>query len=327
MPGIVSLAVFATCRPHAGEGEPIVRQPLLSPSKLEDEGAPAEVQIVLGWELNTRSLVLILPGYKFKAWTQDIVDALSSGTILFGDLELLIGRLNHAAYVISLARHFINRLQKRIDWRQPKSQQFTLTTTELEDLVLWMQLLRKANDGLSLNRIVRRQPTKITFSDSCPYGMGGFLLSGRAWRLRIPRTSPLFGDSTANNVLKLLALAITLWLQVLEATEPEECILSLADNTSAFGWIYRSGKVTTDSWYFEAVNAITQKIVSVLIDSSHCLASQRLKGDYNDVADLLSFGPERGGEKEHPLAADDPPNDVLTHRFTTFLPQLKLQGL
>jgi hypothetical protein len=43
MPGIVPLAVFATCRPHAGEGEPIVCRPLLSPSKLEAEGAPAEV--------------------------------------------------------------------------------------------------------------------------------------------------------------------------------------------------------------------------------------------------------------------------------------------
>jgi hypothetical protein len=61
--------------------------------------------------------VLILPGDKFTAWTQYIVDALSSGTILFGDLESLIGRLNHAAYVIPLARHFISRLRKRIDRR------------------------------------------------------------------------------------------------------------------------------------------------------------------------------------------------------------------
>jgi hypothetical protein len=327
MPGIVPLAVFATCRPHAGEDKPIIRRQLLSPSKLVAEGTPAEIQIVLGWELNTRSLVLMLPGDKFTAWTQDIVDALSSGTILFGDLESLVGRLNHSAYVIPLARHFINRLRKRIDRRHPKSQQFTLTTAELlEDLVLWMQLLRKANDGLSLNRIVRRQPTRIKFSDSCPYGMGGFLLSERAWRLRIPPASPLFGNLTANNVLEFLALAVTLWLQVLEATEPEECILSLADNTSALGWIYRSGKVTTDFWYFEAMNAIAHKIASVLIDSSHCLASQHLKGDYNDVAALLSFGPERGGKKEHPLAADDPLNDVLTQRFNTFLPQLTPQG-
>jgi hypothetical protein len=155
---------------------------------------------------------------------------------------------------------------------------------------------------------------------------GGFLLSGRAWRLQIPPASPLYGDSTANNVLKCLALAVTRWLQIWETPEPEECILSLADNRSALGWVYRSGKIQSDSWYFDAVNAIACKIVSVLIDSSHCLASQNLKGDHNDVADLLSFGPDRGTEKAHPLATADPPNDVLTQRFNSFLPKLIPQG-
>jgi hypothetical protein len=97
MPRIAPLAVFVTCRPHAGAGEPIARRPLLSPSKLEAEGAPAELQIVLGWELNTRALTLLLPNDKFTAWIQDIVVTISAETILFGELESLVGRLNHAA--------------------------------------------------------------------------------------------------------------------------------------------------------------------------------------------------------------------------------------
>jgi hypothetical protein len=67
---------------------------------------------------------------------------------------------------------------------------------------------------------------------------------------------------------------------------------------------------------------VARKLASMVISSDHCLPSQHLKRDHNDVADLLSFGPTRGDEKIHPFAADDPPNDVLSHRFSTFLPQI-----
>jgi hypothetical protein len=203
MPGVVPLAVFATCRPHAGPDKPVIRRPLLSPEKLIAEGSPAEIQIVLGWELNTRILRLLLPFDKFTAWTGDIIVIISRGSVTAGDPASLVGRLNHTGYVTPLTRHFINRLRARTDIRRPDLQRITLTKAELEDLLLWLKLLCRANDGIALNRIVRRQPSRVTFSDSCPYGMGGFLLSGRAWRLRIPKESCLYGQSTANNILEL----------------------------------------------------------------------------------------------------------------------------
>ena len=50
-----------------------------------------------------------------------------------------------------------------------------------------------------------------------------------------------------------------------------------------------------------------------------CLASQHIKGELNLVADWLSFsGSERG--KHHPLAFDDPPDDILTARFHKLVP-------
>jgi hypothetical protein len=56
----------------------------------------------------------------------------------------------------------------------------------------------------------------------------------------------------------------------------------------------------------------------LLLQSKHYLATQHLKGDYNVVADLLSYsGTVRG--KPHPLASDHPPDDILTHRFHTHL--------
>jgi hypothetical protein len=75
-PHAVPLAVFVANRPHAGDDEPVPRRENLSGPKLEAEGTPAEVQIVLGWEMNTRALLVLLPFDKFVAWTSDISDTI-----------------------------------------------------------------------------------------------------------------------------------------------------------------------------------------------------------------------------------------------------------
>jgi hypothetical protein len=93
----VPLAVFVSNRPHAGEAEPVPRRQNLSGPKLEAEGTPAEPQIVLGWEMNTRQLLVISPFDKFVAWMADINDAIRTQRMTLGDLSTLIGRLNHAS--------------------------------------------------------------------------------------------------------------------------------------------------------------------------------------------------------------------------------------
>ena len=70
------LAVNVTCRPHEGEREPIKRRPNLSPAKLTAEGTHAEVQTVLGWELDGRALLCTLPMDKYLAWTSEIRDVM-----------------------------------------------------------------------------------------------------------------------------------------------------------------------------------------------------------------------------------------------------------
>ena len=66
------LAVFLGLRPNAGPNEPIPRNPGLEPAKLLAEGTPAERQIVLGWLINTRLLLICVPKDKFQAWHGDI---------------------------------------------------------------------------------------------------------------------------------------------------------------------------------------------------------------------------------------------------------------
>ena len=245
-PHVVPLAIHATSRPHMGDSEPIRRRGLLSKPKLEAEGAPAEVQIVLGWTLNTRLLLVILPADKFMAWTADIRALLLDKRGTFGEIESTIGRLNHVCFIIPLARHFLNALRRRIANRRHKNQQITLSSAEVDDLGLWIFFLEQAHRGISMNQITIRKPSKICWSDSCPFGIGGFLLSGRAWRIRIPNTSPIYGVDMANNVLEFLGMMVSIWLVLIECDEhgsEQDCILALGDDTSAISWLFKSSRL------------------------------------------------------------------------------------
>ena len=101
-------------RPFAGGKEPVFRREQLSLSKLLAEGTPKEIQIVLGWLINTRLLTMSLPNDKYLAWKKDIQKLIDHGDVTKEELESVIGRLNHASYVLPLARHFLSGLQERL---------------------------------------------------------------------------------------------------------------------------------------------------------------------------------------------------------------------
>ena len=160
----------------------------------------------------------------------------------------------------------------------------------------------------------------IGCSDSCPMGIGGFLLDGFAWRLRIPPCSHIYRCTQSNNALEFLGMAINIWLAT-KRGKRHDCILALGDNTSAIGWLFHSSKVGPSSIYYETIQLIARKVASLLLTSECCLAAQHLQGVRNQVADLLSYyGNVRGNP--HPLAYDDPDNQTLTMRFHQFYHQL-----
>jgi hypothetical protein len=158
-----------------------------------------------------------------------------------------------------------------------------------------------------MNQITIRQPSRLTWSDSCPFGVGGYNLQGRAWRFPIPSSSPIFGSNLVNNLLEFLGMVIGIWLICLEPDNPSECILAIGDNTSAIGWLFKSGWMPTDTVTYTAIQMVAHKLGTLMTRSPHCLASQHIKGATNVVSDLLSYtGSARG--KPHPLAADSPSN-------------------
>ena len=321
-PHVVPLAsMHVTSRPHAGDGaEPIIRRPLLSMSKLLAEGSPAEIQIVLGWRLDTRRMLIGLPDDNFVAWSEDLDRLISEPRCRYEDLDQIVGRLNHSSFVLPFARHFMGRLRALLTPRKHKSCMVPVRAEARADLVLWDQILQRAHKGVSINLIVTRRPTRICWSDACPFGLGGYSLSGRAWRLRMPTDHPLRGHPGVNNLLEFVAMVVNIWLECLDA-EPNElpCILAVGDSTSAIGWLYKTSNLDPEVEMHRAHLMVARHLARLLIDNDCCLASQHIRGDLNLVADLLSFAGTSERGKPHPLAHDNPPNDVLTERFLSVL--------
>jgi hypothetical protein len=320
-PHVVPLAMHVTSRPHAGhDREPITRRPLLSAAKLLVEGTPEEIQVVLGWRIDTRRLTIALPDDKFQAWIADIEKVIrAGGKCEYHALDQLTGRLNHSSFVMPASRHFLGRIRAPLTPRRSKSRPVKLSTEAVSDLRLWLTILTSANQGISLNLLVTREPSRICWSDACPFGMGGYSLSGRAWRVKIPAGHPLRGHKGVNNLLEFIAMVTNIWLECLDSKGNQDCILAVGDSTSAIGWLFKSAGFNSKDGEHDAHLIVARQLASLLIGHNCCLASQHIRGDLNVVADLLSFAGTSERGKSHPLAADDPPNDVLTQRFRRHL--------
>ena len=180
------LALYVSMRPLA-EDEPVPRKQPLSLPKLEAEGTPSEMMIVLGWWLDTHKLLLRLPDDKFLAYSKEVEEILAAGRVDGKNLESIIGKFVHASYAVPLSRHYLDNLRlklKSLKENNPHHSQL-LSNNEVRDFILWQKILVKTNEGISLNGLILRQPTRIGFSNSCPQGLGGFTHGGRGWQLKV----------------------------------------------------------------------------------------------------------------------------------------------
>jgi hypothetical protein len=159
-PHVVPLAMYATSRPHVGEdAEPIKQRAILSILKLIAEGSPAEIQIVLGWTLYTRKLLIALPEDKYHSTA--IIMILTKRTCTKGELETLEGQLNHTAHMIPIRPHFLTRRRALKDSKAHKKSRLVIRDAEAEDLLLWNEILLQAQGGVSMNLVVILRPTRL----------------------------------------------------------------------------------------------------------------------------------------------------------------------
>jgi hypothetical protein len=90
-----------------------------------------------------------------------------------------------------------------------------------------------AKNGIDMKLITFRQPTHVYQSDSCPFGLGGYLDKGFAWRFKMPEDL-FFGAS--NNLLEYIASMISPWVNMLAGhLKRGDCALSMTDSSTSAG--------------------------------------------------------------------------------------------
>lgn len=282
-PFVIPSVIAAISRPNSAQ-EPLRRDAFLTLSKLSAEGAPAEVRIVLGWQIDTRRLRISLPDDKYATWNRELEALIKKPTATYEAWDSLLGRLNHAAEVLPLSRYFLGHLRAFLAPFDEKKKRTVLpppSSLVLQDLRLWTDFLGQAHAGVSLNLLTIRTPTHILLSDACPLGMGGYSLkTGRAWQLRIDKP-----EDVSNNLLEFIASVVTLWIDDYEAQlPPESCVLALSDNGSAVGWLHGGNFGAARPRHTE----VAHKLAYLVLDGGYCLTSSHIPGVENEVADLLS---------------------------------------
>ena len=108
--GATLLAIYILVRPVSDQ-EPIPRDDLVAMNKLRSEGSLSEVKEVLGWSINTRSFTVSLSTKKPEQWGNQIRSILKANRDTPSFLESLIGRLNHAPFIIPMSSHYLNRIR------------------------------------------------------------------------------------------------------------------------------------------------------------------------------------------------------------------------
>ena len=277
----VPLAMYILGRP-LNPDEPINREDLLSFRKLAGEGQMAEIKTVTGWEIDSRRFKVKLTKDKFDVWSKSISTIISSSKTNHKSMETLEGRLNHCGYIIPLARHFLHSI-RNLTYRCRNQSSVQINPKELKYLNLWLKFLHQAHTGISINNIVFRRPTHIRWDDSCPIGIGGVSLTGRAYRYNLPRH---LQGRVSNNALEFLASLVGCWVDILEGqVPPESCYLANTDSSCCLGWIYKSNFQTIDHSFH---SDIAELLATLFMEAQSTIFSQHFKGIWNVIADSLS---------------------------------------
>ena len=282
----ILLAIHIFFRPLS-TSEPLPREEAAAESKLVAEGGLEEEKTFLGWVYNTRTLQINLPTQKHTAWSEDIINLIKTKTTTATTLESTIGRLNHIGYLIPSARHFLSRLRK-LQFKARFRRQITIPNLVIEDLRLWLDFLKKANKGVSMNLLTFRKPTNTYRSDACEHGLGGFSEQGHAWRWEIP--NHLQGRAHIN-LLEFLVSIVCIWIDAHHnRIPPESCLLSMGDSTAATGWMRRYNFQPENEQDTDTTAKLTaaRKIARIVQELDSCLYSQWFPGIENVLADSLS---------------------------------------
>ena len=271
--------------PHRDDATP--RSEIINQIKHIAEGQPAEVKIILGWCINTRTFRIHLTKHKYNDWISDTTRTVQHKHCTKGMLETLIGRFNHVDTIIHIARYFLTRLRYRLHQHQhdSKSSRIRLAPWDIEDLKLWQAHLTHLHlKGASINNICIVKPSATTYSDACEWGLGGFTSQGNTWRYRLPTH---LQQRASINLLEFMAAIVTIKLSLDHDKHDTEQphILAFTDNSSAVGWMYHS---TFNPVKDPQHDATARYLANMLLQHDASLHPSHIRGVHNEIADCLS---------------------------------------
>ena len=252
------------------------------------EASMEEWKILLGWKLDTRSLLVSLPFEKFKAWSDGINKIIQKQESNHDELETLICRLGHVTLIMPYSKHFMNRLRQLMH-KAKNRRKIKTSKTIIADLELHIFFLNLAHKGVSMNLLTYRAVTRLYRSDACPAGVGGYSSRGRGWRFQIPIKYQL---RMTLNMLEHLGTIIGPWVDLIENNLPQfSYILAMSDSTTAAGWLRKSNFKESDNESLEMMEAkikLSRDHATRLLTNNCKDYSQYFPGDDNDLADSLS---------------------------------------
>ena len=274
---------------HEAKGNThIARQDFIVDDKNEAEGGPEEVKIVLGWKVNTRSLRVQLPFHKFKAWTEQINSIRKRKTVNAKELQSALGRMENIAIMIPMFGHFLNNIRTLEIKANLTEKNQVITKRVRDDLILATKFIKRAHEGVNMNTLTFRTPTKVYINDASEHGLGGFADHGRSWSYVLPEK--LRGRAHIN-LLEFLAQLVSVWIDRIEKRlDPLDCILAMGDSTACMGWLRRSNFRENEEHDTEwlAKQKVARKLAEIILESETCLYRQWFKGEENVLADSLS---------------------------------------
>ena len=159
------------------------------------------------------------------------------------------------------------------------------TRQTMEDMDLWLEFLKSAKEGISINRIVFRKPTLISYSDSCELGIGGFSpFTGIGWRYKFSEAE---AKAFTLNLKEYIGAAVDTAMQSRNdpSTCPFPCYLNMSDSTSTVGWLKKSNHDPHEAPIHAEVARFQARTIMKI---NACTYSQHLPGKMNVVTDSLS---------------------------------------
>lgn len=281
----VTLALSILFRP-LNKNDPLPRDDIVCERKQKAEALLEEVKTVLGWKIDTRTFHVYLPMDKLKHWNLDLEQAIQRKQIHIKTFESIIGRLNHAGFVIPFGKYFLSCLRYQLKCARNRNYRMVyLNKLEIDDLTLWKKLLfHTATIGIDINHITFTKFTITIYSDACEYGIGGYIVNGPAWRFELPlHLQGLFSI----NLLEFIASKLTIQFAIhwrKDKKIPHQ-ILAFTDSSSALGWLFHS---TFDPIKQPMHDKVARDLDWLCTQNNVSLFSQHIPGKRNIIADALS---------------------------------------